>query len=320
VSLLYEILEDNANHNPDHIALVYETHQITYQTLKDAVDKLAAGIKNLGLKAGDRIAVMLPNIPHFPIAFFALSKLGITIVPIPILYKSDEIHHQLEDSEVKGVIYWDGFRSSVNQAIQDLEQCRHRIVLGDTANPGEVRLTFLIEANEPLLESADNSPEETALIVYTAGTTGLPKGAELTHQNIISNAEACLKFFKISSQDSVLSAIPMNYPLGFTLSLCTFIYVGGKVILKTKFEAADILKSIGQNKPTFLMCVPSMIKTLLEAEKPDELDVSSVKYCISSGDVLKLEVIDAFRKKLQLQIFAGKAGGIYWSASARRRD
>jgi len=305
VSLLYQILEDAANHYPDDIALVFQSHQISYQKLKNAADRLASGIKNLGLKAGDRVAVMLPNVPHFPISYFALLKLGISMIPVSTLYKTEEIHHQLEDSEVKGIIYWEGFRSNVAQAVQNLEHCRNLIVLGDKAQPGEVRLNYLIENNEPLLESADLSQDDTALIVYTAGTTGRPKGAELTHQNISSNITACSQLLKLDSHDSVLSSIPLYHPLGFTLSLSTFMYVGAKIILELNYEAGHILHCIHANKPTYIICVPSMIRALLEVESMDEIDTGSLKYCLSNGDSLKQEIIERFESKFKTTIIEG---------------
>ena len=128
---LYKILEDAAVNYPENVALSFINNLISYKEVKEATDRLASGLKSLGLEQGDRVALMLPNVPQFLMSYFALLKIGAVIVPISIYYKAEEIRHQLEDSEAKGLIFWKDFRHSVRQAIQGLERCKTLIVLGE---------------------------------------------------------------------------------------------------------------------------------------------------------------------------------------------
>jgi len=302
---LYHILEGTTENYPENEVLVFGEVRIFYNNIKQTVDRLAQGLKNLGLGPGDRVAMMLPNIPHFPICYFALLKIGLTIVPVSILYKAGEIRCQLEDLDVKGFIYWEGFRSSVLQAVDGLEQCKKLIVLGEKAVPREIRLTYLIEVNSPLEESIEVDPDDTAIIVYTAGTTGHPKGAELTHRNIMANIDACCQFLKLSSEERVIGVLPLYHPLGQTVVMGSFIRAGGVIILMPKFDAEAILKTIESEKATYMVGVPSMIQEILKVENGESFDISSLKFFLSSGDAVKQETMDAFEKKFKVPIIEG---------------
>ena len=274
---LYQVLENTASKYPDNVALVFREHRIVYRDVKEATDRLAMGLKSLGLGPGDRIAIMLPNLPHFPMSIFALLKIGVTIVPVSIFFKAEEIHHQLEDSEVKGIIFWEGFRSTVLEAVQGLERCEKLIVLGEKSDSGEIRLTYLMETKDPIEETTEVGIEDTAFIVYTAGMTGRPRGAELTHHNVLSNIQACAEFLKFNADDGVVGVLSLYHPIGLTMVMGSFFYVGARVLLVPKFDAEAIFKLIGSEKPTFFIGVPSMYREFLKVEVAESVDISSLK-------------------------------------------
>ena len=302
---LYHVLENTTEHHPENVALVFKDHKIQYQDVKEAADRLAMGLKSLGLKPGDRVAVMLPNVPHFPICIFGLLKIGVTIVPVSIFFKAEEIHHQLEDAEVKGIIYWQGFRPNVLEAVQGLERCERLIVLGDKEVPEEIRLTYLMESKESLKGVADVKSDDTAFIMYTAGITGRPRGAELTHQNILSNIRACNEFLKLETDDGVVSVLSLHIPMGLTVVMGAFFDAGGRVILLPKFEGETVLKVIEAEKPTYFVGVPSMYREFLEVENTEKIDIGSLKFCLSSGDALKEETMEAFESTFKVPILEG---------------
>ncbi len=302
---LYQILEDATSKYPENEAVVFGENRIIYEEVKQATDRLARGLKELKLGPGDRMALMLPNVPHFLMSYFALLKIGVSIVPVSILCKAEEIRHQLENSEVRGVVFWEGFRSSVREAVKELERCETLIVLGGKAKTGEVRLTYLMEKNEPLEETVEVEPDDAALIVYTAGTTGSSLGAELTHQNILSNVDACTEFLSLSSDDSVVGVFPLYHLLGQALVMNSFLRVGARVVLMPKFDAEGILRTIDAEKPTYFMGVPSMYSEILNAEEGEKYDVGSLKFCLSSGDALKQETMEAFEKKFKVTLLEG---------------
>lgn len=305
MSNLFHIIKNSASNQPDRPALVFNGHRILYKDFLDGIDRLAQGLKTLGLGPGDRIAVMLPNLPHHPISFFALLKLGVTIVPVSIFFKAEEIHHILEDSEVRGIIYWQGFRGEVLEAVQGLERCESLIVLGDKSHSGEIRLTYLMESNDPASEVTEVDPDDTAFIMYTAGMTGRPRGAELTHQNIYSNVQACVNFLKLSQDDSVIGVLSLHHPMGLTLILGSFLHTGGCVILMPSFNAENILKTIEAEKPTYFVGVPSMYRAFLTVENGENYDLGSLKYFLSSGDAIKEKTMDDFQLKFNTPILEG---------------
>jgi long-chain acyl-CoA synthetase len=284
--------------------LIFKDQNISYQTLKNASDRLASGLKKKGLNPGDRIAIMLPNVPHFCISFFALLQIGVTIVPISIFCKAEEIHHQLEDSEVKGIVYWEGFRESVHQAAQGLEQCNLLMVLSDHTTPGETRLNYLIEIHDPLQDIEDVDKDNTAMIVYTAGTSGYPKGAELTHHNLLFDIDACVSFLNLESEDSVAGVLPLYHPLGQSLVMGSFFRVGGKVVLIPKFNPEIVLHTIEEQNISYFVGVPSMFRELLKVEEK-KLNLGSLKYCLSSGDALKPETVTSFEERFKIPILEG---------------
>jgi len=299
---LYEAFEKAAGRFPAQTALVFGRHSIPFKDLKESADRLAAGFQKLRLQKGQRVAVMLPNVPHFPITYYALIKLGIQVIPLSIFEKSEEIRHQLEDAEVKGVIFWEGFRSVVHRAAYRLECCQQFIVLGENAGTGEYRLTDLIEGNPPLSESEAVSGDDTALIIYTSGTTGSPKGAELTHSNILSNMDAVAEALKLSPSDSVVAVIPLYLPLGLNVVMQAFLASGCRLILVSKFQTESLFPLIQSEKPTFIIGSPSMYREMLKQENADPSELSSLKACVSFGDAIKEETMEAFESRFHVPI------------------
>jgi len=305
VDNLYQILENTSAEYSKKEALIFGQIRITYGETKEATDRLARGLSELGLGAGDHIALMLPNIPQFIMSYFAILKIGAAVVPVSIFCKSREIHQQLEDSEAKGIIYWEGFRSEVRQAVSGLDACDKRIVLSEKAELGEVRLSYLMERYDPLERTVEVPPDDTALIVYTGKTTDRPRGAELTHHNILSDMDACCEFLKLHSEDGALGVFPLYHPMGHTLIMGSFFRVGARIVLLPKFDAENILKTIENEKPTYFIGVPSMISEILKVDKKEAYDIRSLKYCLTGGDALTQETMDAFESTYKVPILEG---------------
>ncbi|MFO7890304.1 MAG: AMP-binding protein [bacterium] len=299
---IYRILQETTEKFPEKEALIFKDHRINYEKLKSSVDRLASGLKELGFKKGDRIALMLPNIPHFVICFFAGLKLGLTILPISIYYKTEEVHHRLEDAEVKGIIYLDKFREIIFQAVRGLDRCKHLIVLADQANQGEIRLNGLMEVMKPLQETEQINTEDTAIISYTAGVTGFPKGAQLTHGNILFDINAFVSYIKFDHNDIVMGVIPLSHPLGFTLIMGAFIYCGGSIMLIPQLNVSRAFDIVEKEKVTCFIAVPSVIKEIVENKNFPDKKVSSLKYCISSGDAMDPEIFKKFEDKYHVAI------------------
>lgn len=302
---LYRILEEGYAHDPQATALVFNGNHIRYEELKEAAARVAAGLNALGIVPGDRIAMMLPNVPHFPICYFGLLQLGVTILPLSIYHKSEEIQHRLEDAEVKGIVYWEGFSEEVQQAVRALDHCRHRIVLGEARHAGETCLRTLMEAHAPMAGVANVHADDTALIVYTAGATGRANGTELTHANILFDIKAIQSVATIRPGDTVLAPVPFYHPLGHTLTMGTFLQAGGQLILMPKFEARQMIDIISLAKPRYMVAVPSMIRDIIKYPREEAGDFSSLKYIFVSGEAMKPDTMLAFETRYNVPILEG---------------
>lgn len=302
---LCTILKKASDIHTNKTALIFNDNYISYSTLREGTERLAAGLKALHLGRGDRIALMLPNVPHFIMSYFALLQAGITIVPVSIYYKSEEILHLLEDSEARGIIYWEGFRDQVDQILPHLAHLQHRLVLTDAPVGEEVRLNGLIEQHEPLAESEDMHADDTALVVYTAGATGRPIGAELTHANILFDIQALQQTLKPESGSLVLAPIPFYHPLGHTLTMGTFLGVGATLALMSKFDADEIFHMIERVKPQFLVAVPAMIRDMLQSDRECAACITSLKCVLVSGEAMKSGTMETFEKRYRVPILEG---------------
>ncbi|MBN2104982.1 AMP-binding protein [bacterium] len=299
---LYCMLEKSCEKHGNKSAIIFGNHSISYKDLIDACDRFACALQEMELGPGDRIALMLPNVPHFIISYFAILKIGAIIVPISIFDKANEIHHQLEDSEAKGIIYWDQCRRTVHEAVQGLERCSKLIVLGEKAEHGEVRLPYLMEIHSPQKLTHESAQDDTALIVYTAGTTGRPKGAELTHGNIISNIESLAGLLKLKSSDHVASTIPFFFPAGQVLVIGSFLFSGATLTLSPHLDADHVISLIESQKPSYFVSYPSLLQELLNITEEALPDFSCLDYWITSGDAIKADVMKAFESRFKIPI------------------
>jgi long-chain acyl-CoA synthetase len=305
VNSLYRLLEQSASLHPDRTALVFREQILTYAVLKDAVDRLAAGLKNQGFNRGDRIALMLPNIPHFPISYFAVLKNGGTLVPVFLHCTIDEIHHQLEEAEIKGIIYWEGYREKAVQIVRGLERCQKRLVLGEKSMAGEIRLNYLMETHSSAGDDSPASPGDTAVIVYTDRIKGRSKGVELTHENLIFDAEACARFLNLSPEDGVVAAIPLYHMLGQTLVMNAFLLSGARLALMSSFHPETAGQMLQLHALTHFIGVPYMFENLMREHLVQAEQFSTVRKCVSSGDALAQDVLDAFEEKFRVKIIEG---------------
>ncbi len=301
---LCHIIEDSASKYPENVALIFGENQIQYNKLQEAIHRLAHGFKKLKLGKGDRIAIMLPNIPHFTISYFALLQIGVTVVPLSIYYDSQEIKHCLMDSKVRGIVFWEKFRTQVRQAVHDVKECEKLIVLGERAESGELRLTYLMEISQPLDLITQTETDDTAVIAYTMGTTETAKGIELTHDNLLSNVDSCCEFFKFGPEDNVLGVLPFYHLFGQTLVMNSFLKMGAKLILMTNFKAASVLKMIEKEKPTYFVGSPPMFQDMLINEG-DQYDIRSLKFCLSIGNGLKQDTMEMYEEKFNVFILEG---------------
>lgn len=304
-------LEERARRTPGKTAVILDSMRLNYAELNGAANKIAGGLVKLGVRPGAKVALMLPNTPHFVMCYYAILKAGATVVPLNVLFKHHEVEYHLEDSDAVALIAWEGFLGEAAPGFRMVDACRSLIVAqapGSTiALPDEaIALGSLLAENPPAFGTIQTMPDDTAVILYTSGTTGRPKGAELTHANMFLNATISSdKLLNISAETIGLATLPLFHSFGQTCVMNSIIYAGGTMTLLPRFEPQKALEVMARDRVTYFAGVPTMYFYLLNFPGADLYDLSSLKYCVSGGAAMPVEVMHAFNRKYNVTILEG---------------
>jgi len=248
---------------------------------------------------------MLPNLAEFIIAYFAVLKLGGCVVPINTLLKSAEIAYQLEDSDASVLVADESVLPEARQAMRGVETCRHAVVRGHKAPSGWHRFSELMESGGAF-DNVESRSDDTAVILYTAGASGRPKGAELTHFNMFFNAALTAdRLCKLTPDDVSLAVLPLFHAIGQTCVMNATLYAGGRLLLLPRFEPDKVLQTIQQERVSVLIGVPTLFWYLLHYPAADKYDWSSLRLCASGGAALTVELARRFEERYHLPIFEG---------------
>ncbi|HVP17309.1 MAG TPA: long-chain fatty acid--CoA ligase [candidate division Zixibacteria bacterium] len=311
---LSEILRKTAESNPNVAALTYFERTITYEQLDQACDRFAAALAALEVKKGDKVAIFLPNIPQFVISYYGTLRLGAVETAISPLYKEREVEHQLNDSEAQTIVVLDALYPILEKVVARTKVKRiiftglkdymptGMALLGSLTRkipsyrvelrPGTYSFKELVSKHGAKPPKVDIHPEEDlAAVQYTGGTTGISKGAMLTHMNLVSNAVMCAQWLRGKHlEDKFLTVLPLFHIFGMTTGMNAPIYLGGKMVLLPGFNAAVTLEAIEKNKVTVFCGAPTMYAMLLAHPKLNNFDLSSVHFCISGSAPLPPEI------------------------------
>lgn len=308
---LASLLEQSARRDPGKLAVIMDEHRLRYAELNGAANKLANALVHLGIKPGDKVAIMLPNTPHFPIAYYAILKTGATVVPLNVLFKSNEVAYHLEDSDAVALIVWEGFAGEAATGFFKVENCQHLIVVQAPGSTNELpngahAFNQLLADNVPVFDTVQTRPDDTAVILYTSGTTGRPKGAELTHFNMFFNAMiSATKVIEIQPSDVGMAVLPLFHSFGQTCVMNTCLYAGATITLLPRFEPVKAFEVLARDKVTIFAGVPTMYFYLLNHPEADQYDLSTLRRCVSGGAAMPVEVMHAFNKKYNVTILEG---------------
>ena len=284
---LVDNLTTSAGRRGDRVALKLDDAELSYSQLDGASAHVAGMLRAKGVGPGDRVGIMLPNVPHFPIVYYGILRLGAVVVPMNVLLKEREIGFYLSDPEAKAVFAWHEFADAAEAGAAEAgAECI-------TVKPGEFE--NLVGAAEPVVEVADRDPDDTAVILYTSGTTGTPKGAELTHSNLVRNVEVTLEtLVEAGPDDVILGALPLFHSFGQTCGLNVAVAAGACLTLIPRFDAGKALEIIERDRATVFEGVPTMYAALLNHPERERFDVSSLRLCVSGGAALPVELLRAF--------------------------
>ncbi len=294
---LATILTDSAERDPEHVALRLDEFELTYAQLDEASARIAGLLRARGVEAGDRVGLMLPNVAHFAIAYYGILRLGAIVVPMNVLLKEREVGFYLSDSQAKALFAWHDFAADAQAGAQHAG-CECIIVARDTF-PG-----LLAEA-EPLAGVAPVDADDTAVILYTSGTTGTPKGAELMHRNLLRNVELSRELFNLGSEAVTLGALPLFHSFGQTCALNATISGGGTLTLIPRFDPAKALEIIQRDQVTVFEGVPTMYAAMLHLPDRENYDTSSLQVCASGGAAMPVELMRGFEQAFDCKILEG---------------
>jgi long-chain acyl-CoA synthetase len=302
---LQEILQRTAEKYPDKVAIAYSEREITYAQLDLLSNMFANALASLGVEKSDQVALFLPNIPQFVIAYFGVLKAGAVVTAISPLHRKREVEYQLNDSGAEIIIALDSLYSIVEK-VREKTKLKKVIVTGldeygsENSNPVDIpnSLSF-----KQLTEKATQNPpevqfdptEDLAALQYTGGTTGTAKGAMLTHTNLVSNALAFAAWIKgAETKETFLTALPLFHIYGMTTSMTVPISLAAKMVLMPKFDPAKALETIQKHKVTVFCGVPTMYAILLANPELGRYDLTSIRVCISGASSLPPQVQKKF--------------------------
>jgi long-chain acyl-CoA synthetase len=295
---LASTVTESAARLPDAVAVRLGPQELSYAELDERSARLAALLRAKGLQQGDRVGVMLPNVLEFPIAYYGVLRAGGVVVPMNVLLKRREIAFYLEDSGAKLLLAWHGFCAEAREGAADAGT---ELIEVEPESFAE-----LLAAHEPEAELADTDAEDTAVILYTSGTTGKPKGAELTHRNLSRNAEiASQTTCKIEEGDVVLGSLPLFHSFGQTVSMNASLRVGATLTLLPKFDPGEALEIMQRDRVTHYYGVPTMYGALLHHPERENFDTSALRICITGGAAMPVEVLRGFEEAFGCELLEG---------------
>ena len=323
---VFELLDDGAKEFGSRTAVWFLEHTMSYKKLKDHADRLATALINLGVKRGDVVAIMLPNFPQFPVSFYGIQKTGAIVTACSVLHTEHELAYQLNDSGAEVIIAWDNQIEKINN-IKDRTRLRHIIITNvfdyaPMANPlgqreppeiaGTIQLLNLINKTKPKPFKFDtNAKEDIAVLQYTGGTTGLPKGAMLTHYNLVTN---CIQLNSWTQnviergKDTALSTLPLFHIYGMQICMNNLIMNGITIALHPDpRDQKGLFEVIKATHPAMFPGVPTMYMRLLERDDLEDYakDLRSIKVCNTAAAPMPPEVLKEFEERTGATIIEG---------------
>ena len=290
-------LTESAEMYADRPGLRMGDTTLTYAALDDAASRLASLVGSLGMVPGDRVGVMLPNITAFPIIFYGVLRAGGVVVPMNPLLKHAEVQYYLEDSGSGIIFAWDAVAA---EAAQAAEETGATLVVVGPDFPAE------LARHAPVVGDLGCVDEDTAVILYTSGTTGKPKGAELTHANLNRNQAVTVStLIDLTPDDVVMGCLPLFHVFGLTCGLNASVASGSLLTLLPRFDGQQALEIIQRDRVTVFEGVPTMYSALLAVPEAAAYDTSTMRTCVSGGAALPVEVLRSFERAFDVMVLEG---------------
>ncbi len=322
---LASVIEHHAQITPEREAVVWNEMRFTYGQLNGLANRVANALVEMNIGRGDNVALVCANLPFFPIVYYGILKAGAAVVPLNILLKPREIAYHLKDSDAKAVFVFEGtaelpLAQCVKAGFDEVETCENLIVM--TIDPfapcpfDDCKTLTQLTANQPdTFDTVPTAPDDTCAILYTSGTTGQPKGAELTHLNLLTNVTTTYSIhlpvldFTDGLQKNCLITLPLFHTTGQTVQMNTNMYGGNRTILLPRFDPLTTLETMKKEKVNFWVGVPTMYWALLNYVEENNYDITEIqanaKVFTSGGAPMPVELMNAFQNKFGVRVLEG---------------
>ena len=291
-------LTRTASEHPDEIAVKLDDAAFNYGLLDNASQRVSAMLKSKGVGPGDSVGIMLPNVPYFPAVYYGVLRAGAVVVPMNVLLKGREVGFYLSDPQVKVLFAWHDFMEAAAAGAKEAGGVE--IV---PVKPGEIEGEIF--AHEPDPDVADRAGDDTAVVLYTSGTTGRPKGAELTHDNLRRNVDIAVGLFEMGVGDVIFGGLPLFHSFGQTCTMNAAVACGATVTLLPRFDPGKALEILQRDACTVFEGVPTMYGALLNHPDRKSYDVSKLRVCASGGASLPVEVLRGFEECFGCKVLEG---------------
>jgi long-chain acyl-CoA synthetase len=322
---LASVISHHARQAPQKEAVIWNDVRLTYGQLDALSNRVANALVEMGIGYDDKVALVCPNLPFFPIVYYGIMKVGAVVVPLNVLFKPRELIYHLTDSEAKAVFVFEGtdelpMAQTVKEAFDQVPTCKKLIVMtkdlmAPSPIPGHETLTQVTFDKSEYFEVYPTRPDDTCSILYTSGTTGQPKGAELTHFNIYMNSIAAYSLhlpaidFTKNEQLTCLITLPLFHTTGQTVQMNASMYGGIRIVLLPRFEPAATLEAMVREKVNFWIGVPTMYWAILKYVEETGFDTLAIAESLivptSGGAPMPVELIERFDKIFGLRVLEG---------------
>ncbi len=291
-------LTRTAQHHPDNVALRLDDATLTYAELDRASQLMAGVLAERGVRPGDRVGLMLPNVPHWAVIYFGILRAGAVAVPMNPLLMEREVAYYLKDSGAKLMFAWHDFA--------DEAQAGAKLADAELHSVDAAEFEAFLQASTPVDGVVDREGGDTAVLLYTSGTTGQPKGAELTHDNIRRNVEIVNDdLLGLTSDDVIFGGLPLFHVFGQTAGLNAAVAAGATVTLLPRFDPTKALEVLVRDEVTIFEAVPTMYVALLNHPDREAHDVPGIRVCVTGGSAMPVEVMHGFEAAFGCVILEG---------------
>ncbi|WP_343243890.1 AMP-binding protein [Streptomyces sp. SID13726] len=312
---LASLLEHTARHQPDREALVQEPLRLTYAEVDAAANQVARLLVDRGVRPGDRVALSCPSRVEFAQIYYGILKAGAVVVPLNVMLRPRELAYHLADSGARVLFFNPGAAgaAAAAEAVAQTPHCEHLFLITDhpaEASPlaGVPSLTEALAKLPDTFESVGTRESDTAVILYTSGTTGQPKGAELTHCNMVLNALTCHRTIDARPDDVHLAVLPLFHSFGQSVQMNAAFGIGARLVPAPRFDADDVLRTLADESVTVFAGVPTMYWKLLGASVDDrtrEAITARLRMAVSGGAALPAEIGARFREVFGVDVYEG---------------